>query len=87
MYIVRSDVITKVPSTRDHGPQVKIVLHGDYIHAFNSETNEYCSPSPAYLVSQIGNDRCPADHGERTNKKLIVQPFYQRGRNGKMKKY
>lgn len=87
MYTVRNDNITKSLSDMNYGPEVKIVLHGDYIHAFNSETNVYCSPGPVYLASQIGNGRCPADHGERTNKKLIVQPFYQRGRNGKMKKY
>ncbi|MNI72001.1 hypothetical protein D3C76_26210 [compost metagenome] len=29
----------------------------------------------------------PNDQGERTNKKLKVQPFYQRGRDGKMRKY
>ncbi|MNM23095.1 hypothetical protein D3C81_334860 [compost metagenome] len=29
----------------------------------------------------------PNDQGERTNKKLVVQPFYHRGRNGKMRPY
>lgn len=29
----------------------------------------------------------PNDQGERTNKKLRVQPFYHRGRDGKMRKF
>ncbi len=30
---------------------------------------------------------CKNDHGERTNRKLKDQPFYMRGRNGKMRGY
>lgn len=30
---------------------------------------------------------CKQDHGERTNYKLKDQPFYMRGRNGKMRGY
>lgn len=37
------------------------------------------------------NDERPTfhkdDHGDRTNQKLRVQPFYQRGRDGKPKKW
>lgn len=33
------------------------------------------------------NSTSKADHGERTNRKLKAQPFYQRNRNGKMKHY
>ena len=33
------------------------------------------------------NTTSKADHGERTNRKLRSQPFYQRQRNGKMKHY
>lgn len=33
------------------------------------------------------NRDCKNDHGERTNYKLKDQPFYVRGRNGKMRKY
>lgn len=33
------------------------------------------------------NPDCKNDHGERTNYKLKDQPFYQRGRNGKMRTY
>jgi hypothetical protein len=33
------------------------------------------------------NPDCKTDHGERTNYKLKDQPFYMRGRNGKMKGY
>lgn len=33
------------------------------------------------------NSTSRADHGERTNPKLKSQPFYQRGNNGKMKRY
>lgn len=29
----------------------------------------------------------PNDQGERTNKKLRVQPFYHRARDGKMKRF
>lgn len=37
------------------------------------------------LVSSKGD--CKTDHGERTNRKLRDQPFYQRGRNKKMKRF
>lgn len=30
---------------------------------------------------------CKDDHGERSNNKLRDQPFYQRARNGKMRKH
>lgn len=33
------------------------------------------------------NTTSKADHGERTNPKLVAQPFYHRQRNGKMKQY
>lgn len=33
------------------------------------------------------NSDCKTDHGERTNYKLQDQPFYMRGRNGKMRGY
>lgn len=33
------------------------------------------------------NPDCSTDHGERTNYKLKDQPFYRRGRNGKMGKW
>lgn len=35
----------------------------------------------------IGANGCKLDHGARTNKKLAVQPYYQRGRNGKMRNW
>lgn len=34
-----------------------------------------------------GDPNCKTDHGERTNYKLRSQPFYQRGNNGKMRKW
>lgn len=37
--------------------------------------------------SQLGTGDCKNDHGERTNVKLRDQPFYARGRNGKMSKW
>jgi hypothetical protein len=49
-----------------------------------------------YGELDLGPDPCcddrfhgdhPNDQGERTNKKLRVQPFYQRGRDGKMKRF
>lgn len=36
---------------------------------------------------QGGLGDCKQDHGERTNYKLRDQPFYMRGRNGKMRGY
>lgn len=36
---------------------------------------------------QAGSGDCKTDHGERTNYKLRDQPFYMRGRNGKMRGY
>lgn len=50
--------------------------------------NEGSSPDPVqedcdYMVS----GDCKTDHGERTNYKLRDQPFYMRGRNGKMRKH
>lgn len=30
---------------------------------------------------------CKEDHGERTNRKLRTQPYHQRDRKGKMKKW
>lgn len=44
-----------------------------------------CWPSPIE-DGQFRGDH-PNDQGERTNKKLRVQPFYHRARNGKMRKY
>ncbi|MNZ64216.1 hypothetical protein D3C78_823830 [compost metagenome] len=44
-----------------------------------------------YGPDPVQSDRFHSDHpndqGERTNKKLKVQPFYHRGRNGKMRKF
>lgn len=39
------------------------------------------------LMNAHGERDCKLDHGERTNRKLKDQPFFQRGRNGKMKQY
>lgn len=61
----------------------------------------YCGKSrtTAEILAELeglGPDPCesggfhgdhPNDQGERTNKKLRVQPFYQRGRDGKMKRF
>lgn len=35
----------------------------------------------------VASGDCKNDHGERTNYKLRDQPFYARGRNGKMKRF
>jgi hypothetical protein len=35
----------------------------------------------------VASGDCETDHGERTNYKLRDQPFYMRGRNGKMRGY
>lgn len=52
----------------------------DYgVEGFNAED---CG----WLASPMVND-CKNDHGERTNYKLKDQPFYMRGRNGKMRGY
>lgn len=42
---------------------------------------------PALAADDKFHGDHPNDQGERTNKKLRVQPFYHRGRNGKMRKY
>lgn len=34
-----------------------------------------------------GDPKCKTDHGERTNPKLLSQPFYHRSSNGKMRSY
>lgn len=39
-----------------------------------------------HMSDYDGRD-CKNDHGERTNYKLKDQPFYMRGRNGKMRGY
>lgn len=44
-------------------------------------------PVEACEFSQAGSGDCQTDHGERTNYKLRDQPFYMRGRNGKMRGY
>lgn len=44
-----------------------------------------CSPDPCQDDRFHGDHR--NDQGERTNKKLRVQPFYQRARDGKMKRF
>lgn len=31
--------------------------------------------------------QCGTDHGERTNRKIKDQPFYRRGKGGKMRSY
>lgn len=42
---------------------------------------------PMMAMDDSFNSDHPNDQGERTNKKLRVQPFYHRGRNGKMRNY
>lgn len=42
---------------------------------------------PALAADDKFHGDHPNDQGERTNKKLRVQPFYHRGRNGKMRNY
>ena len=42
---------------------------------------------PALAADNKFHGDHPNDQGERTNKKLRVQPFYHRGRNGKMRNY
>lgn len=44
-------------------------------------------PEPEVREFDIGANGCQLDHGDRTNKKLAVQPYYQRGRNGKMRNW
>lgn len=40
-----------------------------------------------FSMQRVHNPDCTEDHGERTNKKLKDQPFFQRQRSGKMKHY
>lgn len=49
---------------------------------------DWLGPDPIYDdgLYQINPD-CKTDHGERTNFKIKDQPFYLRGRNGKMRGY
>ena len=42
-------------------------------------------PAPAQEEIQETSGLCKTDHGERTNRKLRDQPFYQRDRKGKMR--
>lgn len=45
-------------------------------------------PDPIqYDEACVAGGDCKNDHGERTNYKLRDQPFYARGRNGKMKRF
>ena len=49
---------------------------------------EDLGPDPAQEeCDNVASGDCPTDHGERTNHKLRDQPFYMRGRNGKMRGY
>ena len=52
----------------------RIYIHPDFMAKFRE------------LVSAQKGD-CKNDHGERSNRKLRDQPFYQRGRNNKMKRF
>lgn len=36
---------------------------------------------------RLSDGKCDDDHGERTNTKLRAQPYHQRQRSGKMKRY
>lgn len=36
---------------------------------------------------RLSDGNCDDDHGERTNTKLRAQPYHQRQRSGKMKRY
>lgn len=40
-----------------------------------------------HIANRYNKRDCDNDHGERTNYKLKDQPFYARGRNGKMRNY
>lgn len=68
----------------------KTILVGGYPGDYEYLTRligEY-SQDPAELdFNQGGLGDCKQDHGERTNYKLRDQPFYMRGRNGKMRNY
>lgn len=51
---------------------------------------EDLGPDPAECDGDewsVPDSDCKNDHGERTNYKLRDQPFYMRGRNGKMRGY
>lgn len=50
-------------------------------------SDDYHFPTPAMECEFKGDPKCKTDHGERTNKKLVSQPFYHRSNNGKMKGY
>lgn len=57
----------------------RMVCNYDYWHP-----NSHALNALSYMSQ---NKDCKNDHGERTNHKLKDQPFFQRGRNGKMKTY
>lgn len=46
------------------------------------EKIKYAKPKP-----RLSDGNCDDDHGERTNTKLRAQPYHQRQRSGKMKRY
>jgi len=46
-----------------------------------------CDSFTALELLCHGDRDCENDHGERTNRKLKDQPFYLRGKTGKMRKW
>ncbi len=62
----------------NYGPDVKSIV----TEAINAERKADLS---WLALEEIPN--CKNDHGDRTNHKLKDQPFYARGRNGKMRSW
>ncbi|MNB61101.1 hypothetical protein D3C87_860000 [compost metagenome] len=50
------------------------------------DDDDWLGPDPAQCDGQRWSPN-KNDHGERTNEKLLAQPFYHRGRDGKMKRF
>lgn len=79
-------VLTKNVYIIGGGMEEKLVEKS--IQYFVERSDYYYEPTPVQEEFQRGqNPICDTDHGERTNHKLKDQPFYQRGRNGKMRNY
>lgn len=57
----------------------------NYSHMYHYEPEAVDDTSEEEMRRR--NSTSKADHGERTNPKLVSQPFYHRARNGKMRHY
>lgn len=75
-------------SQRMFGAVLTAGLISELSDNFHEPDLDWMGPDPVETCDEYGPvSDCKQDHGERTNYKLKDQPFYMRGRNGKMRGY